>query len=156
MKPISSRLDAEKAKKNFNEDLRNCFQVILDPISNVGKSYLNMVTDPIIMTYVFANTLVYIGFAVPYVYTVVSNSQAEFLARRLRKYYSRIAPHAWESIGARQASSFRSWGLAVYLAKLSSATYQTDRASTGCIFTICALSFVGQVSHNVISANVEL
>ena len=74
-------MDAEKAKKNFNEDLRNCFQVILDPISNVGKSYLNMVIDPIIMTYVFANTLVYIGFAVPYVYTVVSNSQAEFLAR---------------------------------------------------------------------------
>ena len=62
-------------KTSFNEDLykasRNCFQFTLGPICKIGKKYIDMFSDPIVMTYVLANSLVYIGFAVPYVYTVV-------------------------------------------------------------------------------------
>ena len=62
-------------KTNFNVDLlkasTNCLKFILAPICKIGKRYFDMFSDPIIMTYVLANSFVYIGFAVPYVYTVV-------------------------------------------------------------------------------------
>ena len=62
------------SKKDLTTWSSNCSQFF----SFVGKRYLNIFSDPIIMIYFIANTLVYIGFAVPYVYTVVRISLAYF------------------------------------------------------------------------------
>ena len=66
-------------KTGFKEDLHkagtSCLQLCLGPIHKMGKRYADLLSDPVVMSYVLANSLVYIGFAVPYVYTVVRRRQ---------------------------------------------------------------------------------